>query len=88
MASKYVYRSFNKSTTCIGVLSDDSDVKPTISEKYIVTQSNISALTVPPRFNSFAMLLKFQYNYQSVEYLFHHQNHKKIKYYQYLSNKY
>jgi len=40
--SNPVYRSFNKSITCIGVLDEDSFVNPTISEKYMDTDSNIS----------------------------------------------
>ena len=38
--------------TCNGVLSDDIRVKPTISEKYIVTHSNDSAVTCLPAINS------------------------------------
>lgn len=37
--------------TCNGVLSADIVVKPTMSLKYIVTQSKLSASTLLPRFN-------------------------------------
>lgn len=43
-----MYRSFNRSTTCIGVDEAERAVKPTISEKYIVTCSNVSATTDKP----------------------------------------
>jgi hypothetical protein len=35
----------------MGVLDDDRAVKPTMSEKYIVTESNASAMTGSPRIN-------------------------------------
>ena len=37
--------------TCIGELADDNFVKPTMSEKYIVTDSYTSASTVFPAIN-------------------------------------
>ena len=57
ISSNSVYRSFSRSTTCMGVLADERDVKPTISEKYMVTLSNISARIVLPIFNCSAIVL-------------------------------
>ena len=54
MLSKQLYRSFNISTTCMGVLSEHNAVKPTMSEKKMVTESNCSANTGCPSFSLFA----------------------------------
>lgn len=62
MLSKQLYKSFNISTTCIGVLSEHNAVKPTISEKKMVTPSNCSANTGCPSFNLLATDLKTKKN--------------------------
>ena len=48
VASKYVYKSFRRDMTCIGLDSADMRVNPTISEKNIVTLSKCSAATCFP----------------------------------------
>lgn len=56
--SKQVYRSLSRSITWKGVLTAESSVKPTISLKYIVTQSKLSASTGSPRLRASATDLK------------------------------
>ena len=46
------------STTSNGVLNDDMAVKPTMSEKYIVTESKISGFITWPVFRRSATLLQ------------------------------
>lgn len=46
------------SFTCIGVLVAANLVNPTMSLKYIVTQSKLSAWTLSPRFNASATVLR------------------------------
>jgi hypothetical protein len=53
-----VMQLFYKSITCIGVLDEDSFVNPTISEKYMDTDSNISGRTLLPHFNWSATTLQ------------------------------
>lgn len=61
--SKQVYKSFSKSITWNGVLTAESSVKPTISLKYMVTQSKLSASTGSPRLSASATdLIKSRLN--------------------------
>ena len=39
ISSNCVYRSLRRSTTCMGELSEERSVNPTMSEKYTVTSS-------------------------------------------------
>ena len=56
--SKIEYKSLRRLTMSSGELSSDKAVKPTISEKYTVTSSNISASTDRPFFRCSAIDLK------------------------------
>jgi hypothetical protein len=53
---EYVYylMQYYLSNTCMGVLSEEIDVNPTISLKYIVTQANASGSTTRPCLSSSA----------------------------------
>ena len=60
--SKQLYRSLSISTTCSGELCEHKEVKPTISEKKIVTESKLSATTGCWFFRRFATDLKKKHN--------------------------
>lgn len=51
----------------MGVLSADNFVNPTISEKYIVTESNVSAITGCPAIREIAIDLRSQICYRFIQ---------------------
>lgn len=57
--TKYYYKIHYY--TCIGVLSEEREVKPTISLKYTVTQANASGFTILPFFSSSATDLREEF---------------------------